>query len=57
MYIKDVIKLIGPLQSKTKPGAQKFFNSSDIDLVRKIKIICKELPEFTWPLENEHKII
>ena len=45
------------MYSKTKQENKGFFNSSYIELVRKIKIICKELLELTLPLENEYKVI
>lgn len=45
------------MYTKTKVGSQKFFNSSCIELIRKIKIICKEIPKLTLSLENKYKII
>lgn len=42
MYIKDLSQLVNLFYRKTKPGCQKFYNSSDIELVRKIKPIYKE---------------
>lgn len=41
------------MYSKTKPRGKKFFNSSNIELVR----VCKELPSLALPLENEYKVV
>lgn len=51
MYVNDLSKLVWPLYSKSKLGGKKFFNSSNIELVRKTKNICKELLALTLPLE------
>lgn len=37
MYVNDLRKLVWPLYSKSKLGSKKFFNSSNIELVRKKK--------------------
>ena len=57
MYIKDLSKLIRPLYSKTKQRGQKSFNSSGIELARKIKTICKELLYITLLSETAYKVI
>lgn len=45
------------MYGKTKLGDKKLFNSSNTKLVKKIKIICKELPKLTSSLEIEYKVI
>ena len=57
MYIPNLSKIIGPLYSKTTPTGQKYFNQQDIALVRKIKDICKNLPDLQLPLESEYIIV
>ena len=56
-FIKDLSKIVGPLYSKTTPNGQKYFNQQDIELVKKIKEICKSLPELELPLESDYIVI
>lgn len=56
-FIKDFSKIIGPLYSKTTPNGKKYFNQQDIELVRKIKEICKNLPDLALPFESDYVII
>ena len=57
MYIKDLSQLVNLLYHKTKLGCQKFYNSSDIELVRKVKPIYKQWLELALPLKSEYKVI
>ena len=57
MYIPNLSKIIGPIYSKTTPTGQKYFNQQDIALVRKIKDICRNLPDLQLPLESEYIVV
>ncbi|KAG6533223.1 hypothetical protein ZIOFF_007089 [Zingiber officinale] len=48
-YIPNLVKILGPLYSKTSPNGEKNMNSQDWALVRTVKAMIKELPDLTIP--------
>ncbi|KAG6490093.1 hypothetical protein ZIOFF_051375 [Zingiber officinale] len=48
-YIPNLGRLLGPLYAKTSPTGEKKMNFQDLELIRKIKKIIKELPDLSIP--------
>ncbi|KAG6532200.1 hypothetical protein ZIOFF_006039 [Zingiber officinale] len=55
-YIPNLGRLLGPLYAKTSPTGEKKMNFQDLELIRKIKKIIKELPDLSIP-PNDYFII
>jgi intein/homing endonuclease len=56
-FIKYLVKYTSPLYSKTSFKGQKFFNKSNIEQVKKIKKLIKDLPSLEIQLRKNHLII
>lgn len=56
-FIKNLSKIVGPLYSKTSTKGQKYFNKQDIELVKLIKNIVKNLPDLRLPFDTNYLII
>ncbi|KAG6472423.1 hypothetical protein ZIOFF_069885 [Zingiber officinale] len=50
--IPNLGRLLGPLYAKTSPTGEKKMNSQDLELIRRIKKIIRELPDLSIPLED-----
>ncbi|KAG6468363.1 hypothetical protein ZIOFF_073039 [Zingiber officinale] len=51
-YIPNLGRLLGPLYAKTSPTGKKKMNFQDLELIRKIKKVIKELPDLSIPPDN-----
>ncbi|KAL3503977.1 hypothetical protein ACH5RR_033818 [Cinchona calisaya] len=56
-FLKNIGKIAGPLNSKIGKNGQRFFNIEDINLVRKIKNMIKNILPLQLSLESDYLIL